>query len=63
MRWNEIGGGGKELISLIRLGRRGVVGAQKVRSGGCAGVLEGVAVPLCVSGTRQRYNRGANLAN
>lgn len=63
MRWNEIGGGGKELISLIRLGRQGVVGAKEVRSGGCAGVLEGVAVLLHVSGTCQRYNRGANLVN
>ena len=50
-------------MSLISLGRQGVVGATEVRSGGCAGVLEGVAVLLHVSGTCQRYNRGANLVN
>lgn len=52
-----------ELISLIRLGRRGVVGAKEVRSGGLRWRLKVVSVPLRVSRTCQRNNRSANLAN
>lgn len=54
---------GEDLISLIRLGRQGAVEATKVRIAGYSSVLDGASVPQRVSGTCQKYNRGANLSN